>query len=147
MQAKNILVPIDFSEHSRHALRTARDLCAENGGSLTLLHVGHMPYGATDPYLHTAGGELLISLSTRVSAIQMKRLEEWAAEELPDVMSPELVVREGPPWAEIVDQITEGGHDLVVMGTHGRTGLAHAWLGSVTERVLQRSPVPVLVVK
>lgn len=53
----------------------------------------------------------------------------------------------GPPYATILAAIEEGNYDLVVMGTHGRTGLAHFLLGSVTERVLRHSKVPVLTVR
>jgi nucleotide-binding universal stress UspA family protein len=147
MKADHVLVPVDFSEPSRSAIRAARDIVADHGGRITLLHIGHVPYPQIDPTVYNVAGGVLLDISHRVAAAQMARLEEWAQAELPEVMEPTLLVREGPPWAEILAQIEADKPDLVVMGTHGRTGFSHAFLGSVTERVLQRSPVPVLVVK
>ena len=67
--------------------------------------------------------------------------------ELPDKVSVEATQREGVPKTEIVDAVTEGPADLVVMGTHGRTGLDHYLIGSVAETVVRESPVPTLTVQ
>ncbi|KOX91656.1 universal stress protein UspA [Haloarcula rubripromontorii] len=72
---------------------------------------------------------------------------EATVTELPDGVSVETTQREGVPKSEIVDAVTEIPADLVVMGTHGRTGLDHYLIGSVAETVVRESPVPVLTVQ
>ncbi|WP_135305380.1 universal stress protein [Haloarcula amylovorans] len=67
--------------------------------------------------------------------------------ELPDAIAVETVVREGVPRTEILEYVEDEGIDLVVMGTHGRTGLDHYLIGSVAEKVVRRSPVPVTTVR
>ncbi len=149
MLFKNILVPIDFSDSSLSALRMAIRLARTGDTSLTLLHVGVMPastytdlaaYGVTPP-------ETLFALHEEMAKEQKHALERVAREEIPENMAWRAVCREGFPPEEVVNQITEGGHDLVVMGTHGRTGLKRVLLGSVAERVIRGSPVPVLVTR
>jgi nucleotide-binding universal stress UspA family protein len=70
-----------------------------------------------------------------------------AVDALPDDVPTERVVREGIPHAAVLDYVDDSSVDLVVMGTHGRTGLDHYLVGSVTERVVRNAPVPVLTVR
>ncbi len=147
MKPKRILVPVDFSEGARSALHMARGIAAESGALLILLHVGHVQINTSDLMMTSVSAELIVDLSTKVAAAQMQHLERWAAEELPEVMERSLHVREGAAWEQILEQAQESDCDLIVMGTHGRTGLAHAFMGSVTERVIQRATVPVLVTR
>lgn len=144
-----ILVPIDFSEHASAALRLAVKLARDGGGRLTLLHVGLAPgmaqydlgnYGVAIP-------EALVRLHEDAAKEQKHALERLARVEVPEDIPWRTVSREGFLPDEIIAQAKEGGHDLIVMGTHGRTGLQRAFLGSVTERVLRSSDVPVLVTR
>ena len=145
---KNILVPIDFSEHSLHALRLAISLARHSGATVTLLHVGVVPHiYSTELGMSGATGPLFTEMSEQVSREQRHRLEKVAHEELPDEIPHALVIREGFPPEEVIAQVGHGSHDLVVMGTHGRTGLGRVLLGSVAERVVRECPVPVLVTR
>jgi nucleotide-binding universal stress UspA family protein len=146
---KDLLVPIDFSDHSAVALRLALHLARDQGARLTLLHVGLAPGAGT----YDLGGygvlvpETLVQLHESAAREQMHALRKLAREEIPDDVPYAPLVREGTPVDEILAQVREGNHDLVVMGTHGRSGVARAFLGSVTERVLRHATVPVLVTR
>ncbi len=146
---KNILVPLDFSEHATQALRLAVKLARSSGGTLTLLHVGLAPgvgsydlggYGVPVP-------DTLVQLHEEAAREQEHALQKLGREEVPADVSWRAVTREGAAAEEVLAQATEGGHDVIVMGTHGRGGLQRAFLGSVTERVLRSAPVPVLVTR
>lgn len=145
----NILVPVDFSEHSSSALRLAVKLARAGSGTVTLLHVGLAPgvgsydlggYGVPVP-------DTLIKLHEEAAKEQEHALKRLAQQELPEDVPYRTVAREGAAAEEILAQIGEGGHDLLVMGTHGRSGLQRAFLGSVTERVLRSATIPVLVTR
>lgn len=143
MLFKNPLVPIDFSEGSRKALELAARLTCEK---LTLLYV-HDDQSNTAMFNVVGIEKLLAEVNNRAVAAARASLEEWATETLGDKVPYEVRVRVGWPPRGILAAIEEGEHDLVVMATHGRTGLSRAVTGSVAERVLRRSPVPVLTTK
>jgi nucleotide-binding universal stress UspA family protein len=146
MERAKILVPVDFSEASRHALRLSVSLLKPESGRLTLLHVGIIPhFYATELGVSESAAPLLAAMSDEVAREQRARLDALAIELIPPGVNHEIVVREGWPPEEILDQVQKGGHDLLVMGTHGRTGLRRALIGSVTERVVRECPIPVLV--
>lgn len=140
---QKILCPVDFSEHSKAALRMARDLAREHGGRLTVLHVvepilypveyGMAPVPAED-------------LETTVTRNARERLEELVKEEVGGEPVETRVVF-GAAWQEICRIAEEEGFDLIVLATHGLTGLKHLLLGSVAERVVRHAPCPVLTVK
>jgi nucleotide-binding universal stress UspA family protein len=148
MPFKKILCPVDFSDSSREAMRRAADLVKATGGSLTLFHVVHVPltaYSDGGPMLPSSGPELTQELGAEAE----KSLEEWKkrAEEM-GVKKVATQVVAGVPWSVIVEALeADRGYDLVVMGTHGRTGLGRVLLGSVAERVVRHAPCAVLVVR
>lgn len=145
---RNILVSLDFSEPSKAALRHAIQLARAGKGSLTLLHVGVSPQVVwTDMSHHgIALPESLVELHRQMGKEQEHLLNRLAKDEIPEDVPWRAVLREGFPSEEILGQLRVGEHDLLVMGTHGRTGLSRVLLGSVAERVLREAPVPVLVV-
>lgn len=141
MRFSNILCPIDFSEHSREAMRMAMAL-ADGDARVTLVHVFTLPF--------TGPPELPVD-PTLVSAIiesAEKGVREWTAEakKLGSARVEGLCLQ-GLSWDSIVHVANERHADLVVMGTQGRTGLKHALIGSVAERVLRHASCPVLVVR
>jgi nucleotide-binding universal stress UspA family protein len=146
---KNLLVPVDFSDHSAVALRLAIRVARDGHGRITLLHVGLAPGVGT----YDLGGygvlvpETLTQLHEAAAREQMHALRKLAREEIPDDVPWSPIVREGSAVDEIHAQVRDGTHDLIVMGTHGRTGLARTFLGSVTERILRTAEVPVLVTR
>jgi len=141
MQLKKILVPTDFSDDCEHAVQYARDLARERGAELILLHV-------IEPILIAPGG----NLTTPIDHYQIRQaVEERLAKCVPSIEADGLTVhrllRSGTPDEEIVKAAKEEGADLIVMGTHGHSGLPHLLLGSVAERTVRRSTVPVLTVR
>jgi nucleotide-binding universal stress UspA family protein len=143
---KKILVPVDFSETSLAALRLAIQVARSNGAHLTLLHVGVVPhFYATELGMSGPAGPLFTEMSAEIEREQRHRLEQLVKEEVPQALPHATLIREGFPPEEVLAQVSDGGHDLVVMGTHGRTGIRRALLGSVTERVVRECKAPVLV--
>lgn len=145
----DLLVPVDFSEHSSQALRLAIRVARASKGRITLLHVGLAPgvgsydlggYGVPVP-------DTLVRLHEEAAREQEHALRKLAQEEIPADVPWRAVTREGAAADEILLEAKEGGHDVLVMGTHGRGGLQRAFLGSVTERVLRSCPIPVLVTR
>ena len=137
-----ILVPIDFSECSRKALRYALPLAKQHGASLTLLYVVPPAYG---------GGEYVgfnfAEMEAKLIATGEKDLAQLALDEACDEVPAGALVRVGRPADEIVGLARSLPADLIMISTHGRTGLSHVFLGSVAEHVVQRAPCPVFVVR
>lgn len=137
---KHILVPTDFHQASAAALETATSLAMACDAKVTLLHVWEIPiYPYMDFMLNS-------DVITGVEDAAVKHLTE-AVEKLRQVLpNAESKLKTGLPWHGIMDAIKELKPDLVVMGTHGRRGVEHAILGSVAEKLVRLSPVPVLTV-
>ncbi len=140
---KKICCPIDFSDASRAAMEVGADLARRNGGELVLLHAYPIP-GYTFP-----DGSVVASprMMQELAEGAEKHLQEWRrdAEALGARVSTVKAV--GEPASEIVTFARESGVDLLVLGTHGRTGLEHALMGSVAERVVRKARCPVLTVR
>jgi nucleotide-binding universal stress UspA family protein len=138
-----VLCPIDFSEPARAALKVAAELCAHFGAELTLFHAYELPGYTLPEGSVVASPRMLQELADMAAA----HLAEWKtlAEEMgaPRVRTEKSI---GAPAHEIVEVAHQGGYDLVILGTHGRTGLRHAIVGSVAERVVRRAACPVLTI-
>jgi len=136
-----ILVPIDFSEACRPALAEAAGLAKVRGAPLTLLHVHQIETIAFLDFTYVEPPEKLADLCDAAE----KQLASWRAELVPEGVEAEVKVVTGSPVSEIIN--LSGEHDLIVMATHGRTGLDHFLMGSVAERVVQAARCSVLIVK
>lgn len=142
-QIKKILAPTDFSEPSRKALRYARVFAEQFGATLVVLHVIEpIVYPADFGYLPV---DAPVVEAERIENIQ-KELERVTAE-IGHGITTKTAVRSGRPWKEITDFAAAEGADLVVVSTHGYTGLEHALLGSVAEKIVRHAHCPVLVVR
>lgn len=139
-----ILVPVDFSAHSDRALRYAAGLAAPFAAQVELLHVVEDPYltGAwsSDVYVPKVP-ELMADLRADAER-RLAALKSATAG-----VTVETGVMTGRTAQTIVDRARDGGFDLIVMATHGRTGVAHLVLGSVAERVVRTAACPVLTVR
>ena len=143
---RKILVPLDFSPPSDYALTYAKALAADFGASLHLLHViedrlmtGPWP---VEVYL----GELPRLREGLIKDAESRMLDCLKAIEKSGIQATGEVLI-GGPFQTIVDLVPTSGVDLIVMGTHGRTGITHLLIGSVAERVIRHAPCPVLVVR
>jgi len=141
---QRILVPTDFSEPAASALKWATTLAKDLGGQLFLLHV------VPEPYAYPWGTELstlpLNDILAQSEKAAEERLQQLAAET--GLATDRVVTRTvvGTPVDQILGLINDERIDLVVLGTHGRGMVGHLLLGSVAERMVRRSPVPVLTV-
>ena len=136
-----ILVALDFSEHASQALRFAADLALKYGASLTLLHVDDLVIGlAPFPLLPPK----IIERSAAESRALLER-EKTHATSL-GVPRVDTALIDSRPYYEIVRFADQGNYDLIVMGTHGRSGFNRVMLGSVAERVVRRAGRSVLAI-
>jgi nucleotide-binding universal stress UspA family protein len=140
---KRILVPTDFSDPSQEALGTAMAFAERFGATLDLVHVAVEATYALPPPLDVASLPIDIGASLERAAVGLAAEEARVREAGIACDSATLV---GRADREIVARARSTGADLIVMGTHGRSGLAHALLGSNAERVVQHAPCPVLIV-
>jgi len=138
LQINTILHPTDFSERSQPALDVARAMARDHGARLVVVHVA--PLGVT------ADGGLVVPVDP---AYYRAELEEMCKKlEGPDLKQPvEARLRQGDAASETLQEAEDRGCSLIVMGSHGRTGLARLLMGSVAEAVMRRARCPVLVVK
>ena len=138
---ERILVPVDFSDHSQAAIRYAEELANRYHAGLQLLHVVEVP---TYPYFYVPPEEEYID-SRKDRAAQA--LNELASELLETSVSCSTHVRNGRSASEIVKFGEESGSDLLVITTHGLSGMDRLLMGSTAEEVLSRASIPVLTVK
>jgi nucleotide-binding universal stress UspA family protein len=138
MHIGHVVAPTDFSEHAEKAVEVAATFAVQFKAKLTLLHVAHLPEYAYAQRTAQSLDDLLPGAQDALDQAVAR-----ARGQCPDV---EGVLAEGHPWESILRFVREHRADLLVMGTHGRHGLPRALLGSVTERVLRSSPVPVVAV-
>lgn len=137
----NVLVPLDFADKGSRILRTAlRVLGAE--GTCTMLHVVEWMPAVTEGTFGIYAHRKDIETYKRQAYDKLRDSERAHPGE-----NLESLVREGKPATTILETIDELSPDLVVMGTHGRSKLDHLLIGSVAERVIRKSPCPVLIVR
>jgi|SRR6188768_4225780 len=141
MSFERILVATDFSESSRQALELGLQLAQQFGSELTLMHSWDPP-----DYSYAAGLHVPVDMVTPIERAAAAHLEEATAELRCRFPAAKSLLCEGAPWEEVLDAAARVKADLIVMGTRGRTGLERALLGSVAEKVVRLSPVPVLTV-
>lgn len=136
---RRILVPTDFSEYSGEAIGYACALADKFEAELHLLHVLESQISSTPIF---AGGLALNPIVNESREAAEKALVQTAPER-----AAVRATAEGPPFLEILRYAKDNNIDLIVMGTHGRAGLAHVMLGSVAERVVRKSTCPVMTVR
>lgn len=139
------LVAVDFGRLTEPTVQTAVRLARAEGHRIDLFHVviGVLP----SPNLaHPSAQELFTQVNRKEADAARRRLERLMSDLVPEAHQGESLLGDGPP-AEAICKQAEAGYDLAVVSTHGRTGLQHILLGSVAERVVRYSPIPVLVVR
>jgi nucleotide-binding universal stress UspA family protein len=138
---RKILVPTDFSPHAAEAFRVAHDLAKATGASMVVFHVSRPPAVVSD-------GDRLLSAPARAEAKDVwDELRKIQAKDPAVRVEHEVIVADRPDAEHILRILQDRGCDLIVMGTHGRTGLRHLLFGSVAEDVVRRAHCPVMVVK
>lgn len=144
MHVRRILVPIDFSEHSKDALRYAVDLGRHFKADIVLTFViESVGYPADLGYGQVAIPAIERDLGER-GRVELQRL---ADRYIGDALKFTIHVPTGRPFVEIIKAAKEFETDLVVIATHGHTGMEHILFGSTAEKVVRKAPCPVLVVR
>ena len=138
---RHVVVATDFSECSNAAVDAAIELAQRYEAALTIVHVVEIPtyaYAGSEwvPFDPTPIHEAAREAMQKVLADVQKRLPSATAK----------LESKGMAWERIIAVAHDAGADLIVLGTHGRTGLKHALIGSVAERVVRHSPIPVLTI-
>ncbi|MFN8624543.1 MAG: universal stress protein [Candidatus Binatia bacterium] len=146
MAIKRIVVPIDFSKDSRDALAYATEFAAAFGAEVALLHVVEPIYSAAPADMYTANANVaaLLEQQGRVAETQLRRIAAGVEKKGRRVRT---AIKTGAAAKVIVDSAKKDRADLIIMATHGRTGLAHMFMGSVAEKVVRGAACPVLTVR
>lgn len=141
IEFEKILFPTDFSESAENAARYAISLAKKYGSNLYIVHV-------VEPFTYTTDFGLDYSVQYKeMEATARRLLDEFVASIQRNYLDAEGVLLSGEPFVEIIKYAKREQVDLIIMGTHGRTGLEHMLLGSVAEKVVRKSPCPVLTIK
>jgi nucleotide-binding universal stress UspA family protein len=142
MDFRHILVPTDFGEPSARAVNLGIELAVKFEAKLTLLHAYEVPL-----YTYPQAEAIVVDLFTPIEQAAREQLNSALASVQQKLPQAKAILRSGVPWREILSAVEEVAADVVVMGTHGRRGVTHALLGSVAEKIVRLSPVPVLTVR
>ncbi len=143
IQINKILIPTDFSPHSKEALKYAVELGKVHGAEIILVHVMEPPIY---PTMFEGAAVAIPPLDESFRKQLEEHLETMLKEEVGDIPSKSFV-REGSPTTELTDLAEEEDVDLIVIATHGYTGIKHMLLGSTAEKVVRNAPCPVLTVR
>lgn len=140
---EKILCPVDFSEFTDEILAYAVNIAKRFDSELHLIHViPNLNYFT--PYESFLTPENLVAIERNIEGEVGKDFDKITSKlDLPF----KRIVKTGVTFVEIIDYIKDQGIDLVVMGTHGRSGIEHILIGSVAEKVVRKSPCPVLTVR
>jgi nucleotide-binding universal stress UspA family protein len=146
IKLQKILCPIDFSENSLEALRYAAHTALKENATVYLIHI-------VDSRVYDYGGPIyepeMPAMKPVVDQASKDRLRDKLLEKVPEEIQGrvETVISFGVPFVEIIKAAKDYDIDLIVMGTHGRSGVSHILIGSVAEKVVRKAPCPVLTVR
>ena len=143
-QIKKILVPIDFSDYSKNALKYAAQFAKQFNAKIYLIYVvepmiypadfsmGQVAIPSTDIDLHSRAEEELKKLSKEI---------------IGGSLQVEILIKTGKPFVEIIEAASSNDVDLIIIATHGHTGVEHLLFGSTAEKVVRKAPCPVLTLR
>jgi nucleotide-binding universal stress UspA family protein len=141
---ETILVAIDFSDSSDNAFDTAFFLAQKFSARLILVHVINEPVDLRGFYVPHISFD---KLEEEITLGAQKMMEVFCRNHLGNFADYESMIVPGIPYAEIIKTAEEKNADMIVLGTHGRTGLDHVLFGSTAEKVVRKSRLPVLTVR
>jgi nucleotide-binding universal stress UspA family protein len=143
MHIRHILVPTDFSDGSTEAFETALSMAVDSGARLTLFHVHHVPGSVFPDVILPVAPEMMRNLEHSVELV----LAELCTRAAAAGVDADYQTTIGATHTEICAAAERLDVDLIVIGTHGRSGLHHTLLGSVAEKIVRKAPCPVLTVR
>ena len=141
---KKKLVPIYFSDYSKSALKYAVNFCKNFNAEMILIYV-------VEPVIYPPDfsmGQIAIpSVNAEWDERARQELDKLAKEEIPDSVPVKTIIKTGKPFLEIIENAGELDVDLIIIATHGRTGVEHILFGSTAEKVVRKAPCPVLTLR
>ncbi len=141
---KKVLVPIDFSDYSKNSLTCAVNFVKQFNAELTLIYV-------VEPVIYPPDfsmGQIAIpSVDLEIDKRAVEELEKLAVKEIPHEIKVKTVVKTGKPFIEIIETASEENVDLIIIASHGHTGVEHILFGSTAEKVVRKAPCPVLTLR
>lgn len=141
---KKILVPIDFSDYSKKALHYTVKFAKSFDAELFLVYV-------IEPLVYPADlsmGQMVIPQSeVNLSEKAKSELEELATNEIGDSLKYNILIKTGKPFMEVIETASEIDADLIIIATHGHTGVEHLLFGSTAEKIVRKAPCPVLTLR
>jgi len=141
---KTILFATDFSESSDYAFGRALTLARKFNARLLVLHVINEPVDLRGFYVPHISFD---KLEEEIEEGAQKMMEKFCRTHIRDYDNYESFIVPGIPYDEVIKKAVAEGADLIVMGTHGRTGLDHVLFGSTAEKVVRKSPIPVMTIR
>lgn len=141
---KTILFATDFSESSDYAFQYAFALAKKFDARLLLMHVINEPVDLRGFYVPHISFE---KLEEEIEEGAKKMMEKFCRTHIHDFANYETLIVPGIPYDEVIKKASENSADLIVLGTHGRTGLDHVLFGSTAEKIVRKSPVPVMTIR
>jgi len=141
---KQILFPTDFSDFSKYAASFAVSFACDYGAKLYILHVSETSYDISEMLSEKPSPE---ELRAKVEELAAREIEEASTPDMLEKLDYDITHLTGKPFAEIIKFVKEKKIDMIVMGTHGRSALESAIMGSTAEKVVRKAPCPVLTVR
>lgn len=143
---ERVLFPTDFSKYSDYALDYALDFAEKYGAELIILHVASPPAYPMSPetFIPDYSPE---KIAEQIEREAEEKIDQMIKERVKGRVACRKIVLTGTAFKEIVDTVKELGVNLIVMATHGRTGLSYVFMGSVAEKVVRKATCPVLTIK
>ncbi|MEO8400112.1 MAG: universal stress protein [Ignavibacteriaceae bacterium] len=141
---KKVLVPIDFSDYSKGALKYAIDFVKAFNAELILIYV-------VEPVIYppdfSMGQIAMPAVDVEMDKRADEELDSLTKKEIPDDTKVKKIVKTGKPFVEIIETASEENVDLIIIATHGHTGVEHILFGSTAEKVVRKAPCPVLTLR
>lgn len=141
---KKVLVPVDFSDYSKSSLRYAVSFAKHFSADICLVYVVEpMVY----PPDFSMGQIAIPSIDTEMDKRAYEELNNLAKKIIPPDVKSKVIVKTGKPFVEIIETASEEDADLIIIATHGHTGIEHVLFGSTAEKVVRKAPCPVLTLR
>lgn len=144
LNIKKIMVPIDFSDYSKSALKYAVNFAKVFNAEMYLIYV-------VEPMIYPPDfsmGQIAVpSVNIELDERAREELNKLAQQEIPQEIKKHIIIKTGKPFVEIIESAREEDVDLIIIATHGRSGVEHILFGSTAEKVVRKAPCPVLTLR